>query len=134
MHLIRDDLDDLSASGISDLAALRPTLPLALAMERAKGPSREIVERFWRRISSADDAVQLPRILVETKAEDRCRGLFEAYKEEAVRALKEIEHPSLKGLLRRVLGKIFSVEIKGWCSEFEARNAAGSPAGAETTR
>jgi geranylgeranyl diphosphate synthase, type II len=133
-YQIRDDLDDLSASGISDLAALRPTLPLALAMERAKGPSREIVERFWRRISSADDAVQLPRILVETKAEDRCRGLFEAYKEEAVRALREIEHPSLKGLLRRVLGKIFSVEIKGWCSEFEARNAAGSPAGAETTR
>ncbi len=133
-YQIRDDLDDLSASGISDLAALRPTLPLALAMERAKGPSREIVERFWRRSSSAEDSAQLPRILAEVKAEDRCRGLFEGYKEEAVRALKEIEHPSLKGLLRRVIGKIFSVEIKGWCSEFEARNAAGSPAGAETAR
>jgi hypothetical protein len=103
-------------------------------MERAKGPSREIVERFWRRSSNAEDASQLPRILAEVKAEDRCRGLFEGYKEEAVRTLKEIEHPSLKGLLRRVIGKIFSVEIKGWCSEFEARNAAGSPAGAETTR
>jgi geranylgeranyl pyrophosphate synthase len=133
-YQIRDDLDDLSASGISDLAAMRPTLPLALAMERAKGPSREIVDRFWRRTSSAEDAAQLPRILTEVKAEDRCRGLFEGYKEEAVRTLKEIEHPSLKGLLRRVIGKIFSVEIKGWCSEFEARNAAGSPAGAETTR
>jgi geranylgeranyl diphosphate synthase type II len=133
-YQIRDDLDDLSASGVSDLAAMRPTLPLALAMERAKGPSREIVERFWRRSSNAEDASQLPRILAEVKAEDRCRGLFEGYKEEAVRTLKEIEHPSLKGLLRRVIGKIFSVEIKGWCSEFEARNAAGSPAGAETTR
>jgi geranylgeranyl diphosphate synthase type II len=133
-YQIRDDLDDLSASGVSDLAAMRPTLPLALAMERAKGPSREIVERFWRRNSGTEDAPQLRRILAEVKAEDRCRGLFEGYKEEAVRALKEIEHPSLKGLLRRVIGKIFSVEIKGWCSEFEARNAAGSPAGAETTR
>jgi geranylgeranyl pyrophosphate synthase len=133
-YQIRDDLEDLSASRISDLAALRPTLPLALAMERAKGPSREIVERFWRKRSIAEDASELPRILAEVKAEDRCRGLFEGYKEEAVRALKEIEHPSLKGLLRRVIGKIFSVEIKGWCSEFEARNAAGSPAGAETPR
>ena len=31
----------------------------------------------------------------------------------------------LKSLLRRVVGKIFSFEVKGWCSEFEARNAAG---------
>jgi len=60
--------------------------------------------------------------------------LFEGYKEEAVRTLKEIEHASLKGLLRRVIGKIFSVEIKGWCSEFEARNAASGEARAEAAR
>jgi len=30
----------------------------------------------------------------------------------------------LKGLLRRVISKIFSIEVKGWCSEFEARNVA----------
>jgi len=130
-YQIRDDLDDLTAAGISDLAAMRPSLPLALAMERAKGASREIVERFWRRTARPEDAEQLARIVTEIKAEDRCRGLFEGYKEEAVRALKEIEHASLKGLLRRVIGKIFSVEIKGWCSEFEARNAASGEARAE---
>ena len=38
----------------------------------------------------------------------------------------------LKGLLRRVVGKIFNdIEMKGWCSEFEARNAAGRAAGAD---
>jgi hypothetical protein len=32
----------------------------------------------------------------------------------------------LKGLLRRVLGKIFNdTEIKGWCKEFEAKNLLG---------
>jgi hypothetical protein len=103
-------------------------------MERAKGSSREIVERFWRRTGEPGDAGQLARILTEAKAEDRCRGLFEGYKEEAVRALKEIEHASLKGLLRRVIGKIFSVEIKGWCSEFEARNAASGKTRAEAAR
>ena len=34
-------------------------------------------------------------------------------------------------LLRRVIGKIFSMEVKGWCSEFEARNAPGREVGAE---
>ena len=33
-------------------------------------------------------------------------------------------------LLRRVVGKVFRVEIKGWCSEFETRDAAGRQAGA----
>ena len=130
-YQIRDDLEDLATS---DLSAMRPSLPLALAMERARGASREIVERFWRRTAWPEDSDQMARILTEAKAEDRCRGLFEGYKEEAVRALKEIEHASLKGLLRRVIGKIFSVEIKGWCSEFEARNAPSGAARAEAAR
>jgi geranylgeranyl diphosphate synthase, type II len=34
-----------------------------------------------------------------------------------------LENPNLKGLLRRVLGKIFNdVEIKGWCKEQEQLN------------
>jgi geranylgeranyl diphosphate synthase type II len=130
-YQIRDDLEDLATS---DLSAMRPSLPLALAMERARGASREIVERFWGRTACPEDSATLARILTEVKAEDRCRGLFEGYKEEAVRALKEIEHASLKGLLRRVIGKIFSVEIKGWCSEFEARNAPSGTARAEAAR
>ena len=33
-----------------------------------------------------------------------------------------MDNANLKGLLRRVIGKIFSdTEIKGWCKEFEAR-------------
>jgi hypothetical protein len=49
--------------------------------------------------------------------------LLETYKETATRALQELENANLKGLLRRVLGKIFNdLEIKGWCREFEVRN------------
>jgi hypothetical protein len=48
---------------------------------------------------------------------------LERYKEEAIRSLAELENASLKGLLRRVLGKIFNdTEIKVWCKEFEAAN------------
>jgi hypothetical protein len=60
----------------------------------------------------------------------RCQVLQESYKEEALRALAELKAPSLKGLLRRVVSKIFSLEVKGWCSEFEARNGASRAAGA----
>jgi hypothetical protein len=30
-----------------------------------------------------------------------------------------------------VVSKIFALEIKGWCSEFQARNVAGSEARAQ---
>jgi hypothetical protein len=36
-----------------------------------------------------------------------------------------VENPNLKGLLRRVIGKIFNdTEIKGWCKEFEPKDAS----------
>ena len=46
-----------------------------------------------------------------------------------------MESPNLKGLLRRVIGKIFNdAEIKGWCKEFENKAAAAtSPEAVATT-
>ena len=35
-------------------------------------------------------------------------ALLEAYKEQAIRSLADVDSPSLKGLLRRVVGKIFT--------------------------
>ena len=133
-YQIRDDLEDLEPSYMSGLGATSPSLPFAVAMDRARGESRAVIERFWKRSPEPGDQEKIAAILAEVKAEDRCRGLLEAYKEEAVRSLKDIEHASLKGLLRRVVSKIFSVEIKGWCNEFEARNVAGGQARAESAR
>ena len=62
-------------------------------------------------------------LYAELGADDRARTLLETYKEEAIRCLRDLENPNLKGLLRRVLGKIFNdVEIKGWCKEQELKN------------
>jgi hypothetical protein len=33
-----------------------------------------------------------------------------------------------------VIGKIFTLEVQGWCSEFETRNAASRQAVAESAR
>jgi hypothetical protein len=68
------------------------------------------------------------KALADSGALERCADLLERYKEEAIRSLAELENASLKGLLRRVLGKIFNdTEIKGWCKEFEAANGRMSP-------
>jgi hypothetical protein len=59
----------------------------------------------------------------DSGAYEKATTLLEGYKEAAIRSLQEVEIPNLKGLLRRVIGKIFNeLEIKGWCREFEQKN------------
>ena len=129
-YQIRDDLADLGGDEApDDLQALRPSLPLALACERAAGAAKTRLQQVWRR-----DAAEIRRLIVEAGADGRCRTLLEMYKEQAIQTLPDLQNASLKGLLRRVIGKIFRVEIQGWCSEFEARNAAGGAVGAAAAR
>ena len=134
-YQIRDDLDDLTGTDApDDIAALRPSLPLAVGVERAKGQNEEAHTALlaaWRRDTS-DTPEALRARLIELNVEDRCRRLLDSYKEEAIRSLAVLDEPTLKGLLRRIVGKIFNdIELKGWCREFEARNAAGRAAGAD---
>jgi len=134
-YQIRDDLDDLTGTDApGDVAALRPSLPLAVGMERAKGQDEEAlgaIAAAWRR-EPLEPADTLRERLLALGADDRCRRLLESYKEEAIRSLAVLDVPTLKGLLRRIVGKIFNdIELKGWCREFEARNAAGRAAGAD---
>jgi geranylgeranyl diphosphate synthase type II len=134
-YQIRDDLDDLTGTDApDDIAALRPSLPLAVGVERAKGQDDEAhaaIVAAWKRETS-DTPEALRARLVALNVEDRCRRLLDSYKEEAIRSLAVLDEPTLKGLLRRIVGKIFNdIELKGWCSEFEARNAAGRAVGAD---
>lgn len=126
-YQIRDDLSDLGADGeTNDIAGLRPSLLLAVAHEKAQGEARKRLESVWRRspepgLSPRD----IETLYVELKADERARVLLETYKEEAIRSLRGVDNPNLKGLLRRVIGKIFNdTEIRGWCKEFEKKNAS----------
>jgi geranylgeranyl pyrophosphate synthase len=129
-YQIMDDLDDFSPSNTNapdDLHAARPGLVLAAGWERANGDPKMILESRWRR-DTTHDVDTIRKALAESGALERCSDLLERYKEEAIRSLAELENASLKGLLRRVLGKIFNdTEIKGWCKEFEAANGRISP-------
>ena len=129
-YQIRDDVEDMSEEWVAnDLAAGRPSLPLAILYERVKADPEAlaVVERAWRRQSSPEDLARIESLFLEYGIGDRCRALQESYKEQAIRCLAKLDNTSLKGLLRRVISKIFVMEVKDWCSEFEARNAASRP-------
>ena len=51
---------------------------------------------------------------------DHASLLMESYKKDAIGSLSAIANPSLKGLLRRVLGRIFNeTELHAWCLEVQ---------------
>jgi geranylgeranyl pyrophosphate synthase len=132
-YQIRDDLEDF-ADPVSETGAGfgAPSLMLALACDKARASGRERVLGLWRSGRSGPEARAAFRaVLEELDVDSRARALLEAYKEQAIRTLPALQNASLKGLLRRVVGKVFRVEIKGWCSEFEARDAAGRQVGAQ---
>ena len=107
---------------------LRPSLPLASAYERARGEEKTALEFVWRRQAEAPEGV------IERLAASHCRDPLDSPRERALRSLLVLSNPSLQGLLRRVAGKIFQVEIGGWSSECETRNAAGLAPVAQSAR
>ncbi len=136
-YQIRDDLDDLFGDDVSgtnsgdvkdpdDLGAMRPSLPLAVLMERVKAQPehRALVANLWDRTATVEQLNEVRGLLEQYEVVQRCRVMQESYKEDAIRCLDSMQNASLKGLLRRVVSKIFVVEIAGWCHEFESRNAA----------
>ncbi len=130
-YQIADDLEDFSAGAGSDLAAMRPSLILAIAHKRAEGEERALLEALWRREPcDARERERVAALLVERGVLQKARELRAAYEQQAVHCLRPLANPTLKGLLRRVIGKIFGNQhlIEGYCSEFEARNAAGRAA------
>lgn len=134
-YQIRDDISDHGDRGeTDDLAGLRPSLLMAVAHEKAKDEQKEWLASMWRREWPAGvSQEQIETVYEEVGANHRADVLLAAYKEEAIRSLADLENPNLKGLLRRVLGKIFNdVEIKGWCKEQEQMNAAGRNVSVET--
>ncbi len=135
-YQIRDDIEDHSGTSDSDdLADLRPSLILAIAHKRAKeGAEKELLGELWARARDVTEVrSELQAILDQRGVVDKARELRNAYEMEAVHSLRPLTNSTLKGLLRRVIGKIFGDKhlIEGYCTEFETRNAAGGATSAE---
>lgn len=132
-YQIRDDLDDLGEDSDADNSvAIRPSIVLALLRERGKGDVKAAMEKLWNgELTSPPDKATIRGWAQTSRAHEKAMLLLESYKEQAVRSLQGVENANLKGLLRRVLGKIFNdLEIRGWCREFEVKNARAKEEGA----
>lgn len=121
-YQIRDDLNDLGLGEEStDIEGLRPSILLAIAHERARGDDKPVLEALWKREPvNGTNREKVEELYVDLKADEKAKSLLESYKEQAIRSLADIDNANLKGLLRRVIGKIFNdAEIKGWCGDFQ---------------
>ena len=102
-YQVRDDREDLHAG---DLPAMRPSLLLADAWQRADGASRDAFEKLWRREARAAELETVRAALREMDVDARAGQLLERHKRQALAALEPVTHAALKALLRRVVAKI----------------------------
>jgi len=132
-YQIKDDLNDLGEEGdTNDIAGMRPSILLGIAHEKAsEEQDKELLQKLWTRSADVIASQQdIEALYGRIGAVERAETLLEAYKEQAIRSLNDLDNANLKGLLRRVIGQIFNDgAIESWCSE-----AQGSSSELETVR
>lgn len=135
-YQIKDDLEDLlDDAGLVNGVESRPSVVLALAAERARGDDREMLSAITSGKARPDATPERLREAIRAaKADERASLLLESYKEQAVRSLEGLSDPTLKGLLRRVLAKMFNeLTFEGYCREQEAKVAREHGDGPQAT-
>ena len=132
-YQIADDLDDYSGrSDSNDLQSMRPSVVLAIAHKRACDKDiASLTDSIWKRRCSYEEVkTEVNELINKLEVIETADELGEAYMSQAIRSLRPLSNATLKGLLRRVVGKIFGEHLtEGHCGEFEARNAASGEAG-----
>lgn len=129
-YQIHDDIDDLGEDSSADnQVTIRPSIILSLLLEKGEGEVKEQMEALWNgRSQTLPDRATIRQWALDSGAHEKAMLHLESFKESAVRSLQPLDNANLKGLLRRVIGKIFNdLEIKGWCREFEVKNQASEP-------
>ncbi len=124
-YQIHDDIDDLGDDSAADnQVSIRPSIILSLLLEMGKGEVKDTMEALWNgRCETMPSIATIQQWALDSGAHEKAMLQLEAYKENAIRSLQTVDTANLKGLLRRVIGKIFNdLEIKGWCREFEVKN------------
>jgi len=107
-YQIRDELLDFHDEVDRPDGAMSPSILLALASERAEGDLAALLQASWRRPwRSSALRHEIEKALDHLHVHDAARQLLDAYKQKAIRSLRTLDSPCLKGLLRRVVGKIF---------------------------
>ncbi|MHC4884680.1 MAG: polyprenyl synthetase family protein [Planctomycetota bacterium] len=105
-YQIQDDLEALEAPSDSDLAGLRPSLPVALAGESDAPFVTACLERIGR--GEGDAVEDLLSFMSAHGVCDQAREELEVHRCAAFAALRQIHSASAKSLLQRLLNKLIS--------------------------
>ncbi|OHB63525.1 MAG: hypothetical protein A2Y77_11355 [Planctomycetes bacterium RBG_13_62_9] len=119
-YQIRDDLEDTRAPHREELYnGKRPSILLALAHEKAVGAGPRACPEGGQPQGVAPTEAERG-----TEVETTAWRLMETYKSQAIGSLIGLKNAGLKGLLRRVIGKMFDdFEVMGCCDDHQARHA-----------
>jgi len=115
---------------------MRPSILLAVAHERASGQEREFLEAVWQRdVGKAESAGEVRRLMENLKVPQVARRLLASYQDAAIRSLEPLSNNALKGLLRRVVFRIFGrLQQEDSLSEPEGGHTPGGAAGTDVAR
>ncbi len=131
-YQIRDDLKDISSDGSAGEPT--PSVLLAIACEQASGPMRERLEALWRDAAGPADQAAAAELLAGADLRRQAAKLLEYYKRRAILSLRPLGNPSLKGLLRRVIGRILApLEDGAESNEHKVGDVAGRQFGAKSS-
>ena len=108
------------------LKAMEPSLLLALAYERAKPKEQTLLAKLWRgEVLPEDGAKGIVGLMERLGVENEARALLGRYKNQAIRALQGLTNATLKGVLHRIVGKIFHdvSKLQGASNDHPSGNA-----------
>jgi len=129
-YQIRDDLEDFLGEGDSDdLRDRRPSIVLAAAHQRVSTDAeRRSIESMWGGPPGDERTVEeVRRLLKKHVVVESVSHLLDQAVAQAVQTLQPLKQPSLKGLLRRVIGKIFGdVRIEDYCKRLASRDSSSA--------
>jgi len=119
-YQIRDDIEDFSLTDdSSSIENLRPSLLLSMAYHLSDGDDRKLLESVWDcSVDIKSAAADVDKVIEKLKVKDKAFFMMESYKAQALSALAGLKSAGLKGLLRRVVYKIFKdTSIMGCCND-----------------
>ncbi|MFH1614198.1 MAG: polyprenyl synthetase family protein [Planctomycetota bacterium] len=121
-YQIQDDINDFASEVDADLMALRPSVLLALAFERAGKDNKKFLRDCCCAVVSQQAAARIRSIIMETNIEQAAWQLVHSYKSQTLDALAALQNAPLKGFLRTVIYKIFDdSNIMRCCNDYKAR-------------
>ncbi len=123
-YQIHDDLDDLLVGGAACKRILmRPSILMALAYDQAGEKEKALLAAAYQGKVTIEAVLPVFKAL---RIETQVAHLMETYKSSAIAVLSQLNNASLKGLLRRMVSKIFlDFDIMGCCNDPQTRHAQG---------